>query len=504
MKCAARCGAAVRWLAPRLGLAIASALLLFGLAEAFIRLTIPRPAPVHLRDGIFVSQLPLVSGRDTVDRQSGSPLPITKRPGERRVFVFGESSVQGSPWGYHGSPVTMLYDQLHASAPTLDLTVVNMGRGAAFTRDAYYFLDSVEVFRPDVIVFYMGNNDLYRGDGELCLPATHPRLHATWRWVVERSRLLWTLRALGPYEYSRRRGSSNVPSGFMQPDDCDPELAFTAWTEVLVRRARAMGAAVVVATPIQNALMPIEGRVDWNAHAQHQRSESYDRLLRCQLTPGCDLAPVLVRENFPPPWDNHGRGRPLASRERAWRYTAAQHGAALVDFAEDVARLTNGMPLPPLLVDEVHLDLDGYWRLAWRLASAVRPLLDGGPAPRDLQPGEPPPFDRERYLRSSGGTQGIACKLLRHALPYERAGRILTLAAILRLASNLDRTAPDRPATTPAGRVSQLLLGKLRQEVGLSPDLPAPLAERLGLADFEHVRHDIAHSPDCAALRWID
>ena len=103
-------------------------------AELSTRLLVAPPAPILLRDGIYVSQLPLVSGRDTVAWLSGGdhpPLSTAKRDGEIRIFVFGESSVQGSPWEYPGSPPTMLYDQLHSRFPGRDLTVVNMGRGAA-------------------------------------------------------------------------------------------------------------------------------------------------------------------------------------------------------------------------------------------------------------------------------------------------------------------------------------------------------------------------------------
>lgn len=380
-----------RWARPVTALVSVAATLV--VLELVVRSSGAPAAPAQLRDGLYVSQLPLLTGRETTQGQLGAALPTAKRPGEIRVFVFGESSVQGLPWGYGASPVAMLRDQLHALAPAQDLTVVNMGRSASAAMDAYYHLASIAPYAPDFVVFYQGSNDFFDGDAERCAPLLHPELHRAWRWVVERSRLFWAARALGP----RLRGGPGRAGGQQaapvfgrdaQPGDrCDAAQAFAAWTDILVMTAQRLGARVIVTTPVENPLCwpdeitssaPVEG-------------EPYRRLLACVLTDGCDVVATwkAVRDTPDFTWDR------LRPRRRAWADTAAARGARLVDFADHVARDADEGLRPPLFVEEVHLSMEGYWRLSWLWTTHAT-----------LRP-EPPQRERFRHLRLEFHRQGL-------------------------------------------------------------------------------------------------
>ena len=279
------------------------------LLEGMTRLLIAKPAPVLLRDHLYVSQLAKVNGRDTVLIAQGEPLPEKKRAGEIRIFVFGESSIQGSPFGYRGSPPALLHDQLRAVAPEKDITVVNMGRGAGYMIDSYYFMVSIARFQPDYVVIYQGGNDAYRTDREMCLPATHPTLYRGWRFLVEHSRLLFTLRTKGPGLYIKLKQASKEPFYGDGPALCDETAAFRGWADILIETAEQSGAQVIITTPVQNPLRwtedgNVSGKLDLPLRPD-QKDESYRRLLGCLLTPGCDLGAV---QRGPGPATHAGKG----------------------------------------------------------------------------------------------------------------------------------------------------------------------------------------------------
>ena len=74
----------------RLLLAAGSVLTTALLLEGATRLLVPPPAPVALQEGVYVTPLPLVTGRDTVAIVRGQPLPEAKRPGEIRIEAVKE------------------------------------------------------------------------------------------------------------------------------------------------------------------------------------------------------------------------------------------------------------------------------------------------------------------------------------------------------------------------------------------------------------------------------
>ena len=240
-------------------------LVLVGLTlELIVRVCVTPLSPWSVREGVFHHSLPVGSGFATAlpEPPEGSyPLPEEPRGDELRVFVFGESSVRGTPWSLAISAPAMLRDMLASRFPGRRVSVVNMGRSGAMTIDSYYYLVAAARFEPDVIVFYQGTNDEYDVGFEICLPGTHPRLHAVWRWMVERSRLLWAVRALGPAWVRSFAGGGRELGDFARPwegERCPKGAVFRAWTRGLVDRALGTGAQVIVAGPTRSDVSGLE------------------------------------------------------------------------------------------------------------------------------------------------------------------------------------------------------------------------------------------------------
>lgn len=472
---------------PRLWLAVGSFLGAALLLEGAVRVLVPLPAPVRLRDGLYVSQLPLVNGRlgRWVTQVEGLPLLREKAPGELRLFFFGESSVQGEPWGYPGSPVTMLHEQLRAANPERRITVVNMGRGAAFTMDTYYYLLAAAPFSPDYVVLYLGANDLYQGDFEMCLPARLAPAHRAWRALVSRSRLLWLVRALGPDRLVASTGPAAPPPIGTQA--CDGAVAFARWSEILVEAGLATGARVAVTTPVHNSLKIYSHAGPPSRQDVRQLvaelSPMARRLATCVLSDGCEVAaaitaertsssPHLAATDVAPggPWEW------IDARAETWRRVAARKGVELLDFNAVLKAANFGEMGPPFIVDEVHLSLEGYAMLAstWARWLEREAGLRAGASGVDLS----------RYPGDIRAVRGdLGCLSLVPALFYLREGPAPLLGLhLLRMA--LAAGDSNEWARTTAHQ----LLSALGRGVGLEADAAAADAgERLAFADLARV-----------------
>lgn len=445
-----------------LALVAASTVLTVLVVEAMARLWVRIPPPVQLRDGVFVSGLPLINGHPScrwVPTVTGDPLPLARRPDELRVFVFGESSVQGSPWDYPGSPATMLRDHLRELIPGRSVTVVNMGRSCASMMDSYYFLLSIASYKPDVVIFYQGSNDRFDVDSERCLVVSRPALHAGWRFLARHSRAFWAARAMSPQALRLRENKAltgPVPPG--EPR-CDPDAAFSRWTRILVGTAQDLGARVIVTSPVRNPALPLELKA-WSPKpspvaALIKNAEApYRNALRCELTPACDPSKE-IQAALP------DAAREIEDRAAAWEITAASQSARFVDFS---ARLKQAAPrgesVGRFFVGETHLTLEGYWLLSSLWAEAVADLLSGGDRPQaDL-----PRPNVQRYeddIRAHGNQVGDIFH--REGLAYLRARMLLLAVPSLEQAAK--RQVPE----------AQLILARLRQDAGLPPAVPSNL-----------------------------
>ena len=521
---------------PRLSirLLLAAFSLLFTLLtlEVMTRLLVPPPAPTALRKGVYVNMLAKVNGFESGVSVAGVELEEAKRPGEVRVAVFGESTVQGTPWGGFGSPVAMLYDQLHDTMPDKDITVLNMGRGAGYTIDAYYFLVSILRFAPDYVVFFQGANDTFNIEREMCMPSEHPLVHRAWRFGVEHSRFLWSVRALGPalikpLKYERTGGALISDTG----DRCDGIAGFKAWTDLLVETAQRAGAKVIVTTAVSNPLRwPEKGQYNRDRPlAFDQQDEPYRRLLACVLDagspskPGCDIAAAFEEQNQPPVADEDDDVKSwfrcrFSQRCGSRRYSfvgpdleaarfppilwllprvdislrsAQEHGARGIDFNAYLANHMKRGLRPLVFVDEMHMTLPGLWELSWRWTIEIANLMDGRALPEAA-----PPFDEGRYLPRITRRQSLPCIYLSTVPIFLRTNMPLVGAVQLRLAVEAEA---GKPKTRP-GLMAELVSGWLRRKIGVEPGLSPELAAGLDGVDIEQFAAEIAQHADCSTV----
>ncbi|MCX5797273.1 MAG: SGNH/GDSL hydrolase family protein [Elusimicrobia bacterium] len=452
---------ALRFLLPRVALSAASFVLTVSALELLTRLFLPVPAPVLLKEGVYVSRLPLVNYRISdhgiSDHRPGAPLGRRRRKGELRVFVFGESSVQGSPWGPFGSAPTMLRDFLRARLPDRPITVVNMGRAGSMAMDAYYYLLAIRRYQPDLIIFYQGVNDRFDTDSEACLPLSRPKAHGLWRRLVERSHLLWTVRARGPdllISLLRQRGGPQFPGH----DRCDADLAFQAWTDLLVQTARQMGAETVVTTPVQSTVTSLEYTRRREAGDGSLGSfldacdGDYRRLLVCRLTKGCDpdsLARSLVR----------GDDR-IIERGECWKRSARRFGGHVVGLRDFIVRASpRGVLSFPFIVDGIHLSMEGNWTLAFLWSRAIDEVLQHR-EPSAVSPREVPAPQISPYAADLPRDTGM-----RHEELLEMTGLRYLQARMPLLAAPMLQEASERYHI----RRARQALDYLRERLGVAP-----------------------------------
>lgn len=476
----------LRRLLGRVALSLASLVVTLLVLELAARLLVPSFL-VPERDGVHASLLPLVNGRPTdflPASTGGTPLPTEKGADELRVAAFGESSMEGCPWGHAASPATQLHDALAALLPDVKVTVLNMGRSSSFALDAYYYLVGVAPHHPDVVFFYLGMNERYDLDREACLPVTHPRAYGAWRWLVERSRLAWAARVFLP-QLRKAPSVAELRAEVEGAERCTAAQGFQAWTDILVATGRQMGARVVIATPVFSVLsrfdfaFQAESRGQGAAQALRQLRGTHRRLLACLLDDACAFSELALHEEddrtpgertlaslssfFVP-----GRDADLAeSRGSAWKRSAASLGASLIDFAAILRGLTPGNRLgPPHVVDEVHLTVEGYGLLARLVAEDIAAWR----APRSELRRTPPAFpDVARYEAEVDlNTTGLA-------LTYARGRRFL-VAAVL----------SQEPARRGDPR-ALMLRAWMRRGLGLPAGLPAELEEAFSRFDPESV-----------------
>jgi lysophospholipase L1-like esterase len=104
-------------------------------------------------------------------------LADAKAPGEKRVFVFGESTIYGVPYGPNNSTACWLQALLKELLPGENIRVINFGGPG---QGSYHLLDALQktvAYEPDAIVMCVGHNEFLAGPLSL---ATSGAAHRWW------------------------------------------------------------------------------------------------------------------------------------------------------------------------------------------------------------------------------------------------------------------------------------------------------------------------------------
>ncbi|MDD5628087.1 MAG: SGNH/GDSL hydrolase family protein [Elusimicrobia bacterium] len=438
-------------------LSLTSLGLFFSVLEFSARRVVASRGPVLLRDGIYVNTLPLVTGvappsmRPLLD---GARLPERKPPGEARIFVFGESSVEGAPLDVNASPPTMLYDRLARAYPNRAIKVINMGMTASICANTYYQLLYARRYEPDVLIFYMGMNDGGgHMPGEQSWPVTRPLFHRFWRGLMERSQLFWCAKVYGPpFLWSLRSRSPNRDLT-QERGTGDP---FPEWADLLVRIAASTGAKVIVTTPVRSAVSEIEPAIHSVAAAPDDSvpmRDDYRRLLACRLTDACDFIALFKEQatgGEDPPLDRHLRK--ADAKAEAWKSAADRYGAELIDFHSALEDLSpHRVVADRYFADEIHLTPEGYGFLARLWFEHISGSWDG----RKPRAPSPPVYDDVKEYYKAAKNNGMAVFMM-----YLARGWYLTAVP------GLEMVAQHCPGGERDG-LADVSLGWLRQRAGL-------------------------------------
>ena len=174
-------------------------LLLFGTVELVLRATgvgklEPLFVPVESAPG-YLQPNPAAVQRFFPDPRAAPDVsidttwfPATKAPGTLRLFVQGESSAAGFPYGRFASLGALLQQRLQRSYPDHNVEVINTGMAAVTSYVLLDFADEIIAEQPDAVVIYTGHNE-YLGIGGVGSTFASAHSPALARFVLQLRRL---------------------------------------------------------------------------------------------------------------------------------------------------------------------------------------------------------------------------------------------------------------------------------------------------------------------------
>jgi lysophospholipase L1-like esterase len=340
-----------------------------------------------------------------------------KPAGGLRVFVLGESSVFGYPYGPEFAFPRHLGDRLRAAFPGRTVEVVNCGVPAVGSWHVRRIAEEVIRYEPDVLIVYTGHNDWIlpaptAGPG---LPQALTRLRLYQLAVVTRAR--WRRWRYGPIDEARMQ-AANDPWGYLR-QRVRGEMSLTraevaALTarfadnmRAIVHTAQGAGARVVLTTLAQNLRdfspgasrhrpgLSAATRARWAVLAAEAGRELHDgacapALERLRRVRRLDPRPAVahyLRGRCLERLGRFGKARaayrlasdldaaPMGTRSSfnvVLRGIAAETGADLVDVAGGlVQESAHGLVGNALFLDHLHPTVAGHVAIARVLAPAL-------------------------------------------------------------------------------------------------------------------------------------
>jgi tetratricopeptide (TPR) repeat protein len=316
--------------------------------------------------------------------------PASKAAGTLRIFVQGESSAAGFPYGRWASPAALLQQRLQRAYPDRNVEVINTGMAAVTSYVLLDFADEIIDQQPDAVVVYTGHNEYLGigGVGSSLASARSPTLARTiaaLRHLRLYRALERALASLGPGAdplasrdgtlMSRVAAERSIPLG--SPLYQRGLAQFRGNLERLLQRYRAAGVPVFIGTLASNerdqppfASAPRE-QGDLSALARFERARALDA--------AGDFAAARVEYMAAKDRDELRFRAPQAFND-VIRETATASDATVVDVQGALAAASNnGIIGADLMLEHVHPNVEGYFRLASAYFPAIVQWL-GQPA----------------------------------------------------------------------------------------------------------------------------
>jgi Tfp pilus assembly protein PilF/lysophospholipase L1-like esterase len=451
-----------------------------------------------------------------------------KEPGHIRVFVLGESAAQGVPDPDYGF-ASLLRAQLRARIPGREVEVYNLGITAINSHVVYQAARQLADFEPDLLVIYMGNNEIVGPFGPGCayLPVTPPLWFiraGAWVRGTRTGQLLssiWGRISRSSQRPQEWKGMETFSESAVRGDD--PRLGlvhdyYAANLRGILDIARRSGAKTVLATVVANlrdsapfvslhraGLSPADekswkaafdaGTVAWdlgdNESALYefteairidpQFAEAHFRAGRLEEALG---EPELARSQYLDAlhWDAL-RFRPDRAINEAVRRIAGSAGSSvlLVDVARELGSDPDSKAPPAgrdILFDHVHFNWAGNLRIARLLSDGcIRQLL--GP---DARP--PDALDASGCAAALGYTPDGQLRMLKVIAQLTLRPPFTGQSTFSEDQAELKREVAQETARLQAPGAKAAALDAVRRAARLDPE-NAPLAMRLGAMEFD-------------------
>ena len=308
--------------------------------------------------------------------------PVRKAPGTLRIFVQGESSAAGFPYGRWASPAALLQERLQRAYPGRNVEVIDTAMAAVTSYVLLDFADEIIAQQPDAVVIYAGHNEYLGigGVGSSLVSARSPTLART----VAALRRLRVYRALekaaasvGPAgeQLSGRDGTLMARVARERSIPLDSPLYQQGLTQFrgnldrLLKKYRAAGVPVFIGTLASNerdrppfvSVPSAAGGV--TAAQRYEQAQALDREGRFDEARAAYVAAKDL---------DALRFRAPESFNTLIRALAAADGATLVDVHGALAAASrNGIIGSELMLEHVHPNIEGYFRLATAFYPAI-------------------------------------------------------------------------------------------------------------------------------------
>jgi lysophospholipase L1-like esterase len=380
-----------------LGLVVA-ALVLTGL-ELGLRLVLGPPDPPILVAPRWHEQGPAFLDRGGLitpayqRRNHVEPFPAAPTPGRPRVFFLGGSSLHGGSRLEHEQELPGQVQAL-LDASGQDVEVVNLAQSSLDSHSVRLIVDQALPYGPDLLVLYLGHNDL----GNTTMEARYQGVAGA---LEARAQVL--LRRLALYELLVASASETLPP--LQADrrdrwEAEPltpaqrTLAAAGLQDNLahiVHKAREQGVAVLLITPISELSQQAPTSAACPEHEHLTRSHAAEAWAQIDAAlatqPDCNKllwfrGKQRLTQGLPGACEDLWRAndldpRPLTASEPmadAIRRAASLEGATLLDLRAQL-RAEHCVPPTAWFIDSVHFSAEGHRALAERVTPQVLALL---------------------------------------------------------------------------------------------------------------------------------
>jgi len=301
-----------------------------------------------------------------------------------RVFVLGESTVNGFPYSYNGTFSRVLNDVLRDVLPRDSVEVVNLGIAAINSYTLYDQVGEILAQHPDAVMIYVGHNEYYgalgvgstvRAVGSPALIRTYLQLQRLKVFLLARNLAVAVARTLRGH--SSRDSSADLMESVVGEKDIplDSPLyrrgvaQFTDNLRAILRRFRDARVPVFVGSLTSN--LRDQAPFQSVRTGAYPPADSEYRAAQQALARGDTAA---ARREFVLAKDLDGlRFRAPSEFNRVIREAAQAYGAHYVPVEEAFAAASpGGIPGKELLWEHVHPNQAGYLLMAKTFFEALR------------------------------------------------------------------------------------------------------------------------------------